>query len=241
MDWRDSNGQIKARRGKRIACRIVNTDTRATVLIKAERKWRQHHPDIYDENEEYRLLYESGVEVKTIPGSDESFVLHKYKEEIGKDYKRIVLYLCKKSDIDAAAIFNTYSSCSDDESSSKLPKLEDDLCPYFTSNLSDIELFPGIVNAHENQPVPSMSSSLPSIANVLENQSLQTHSLQSSSLLSSTKTTANISGAADSTGMYSLIIIQSCTFEVSPCVTKLHLNNCHYLNFSVTTIWCLLN
>lgn len=34
-----------------------------------------------------------------LPGTSELFTLRRYQEEIGKDYKRIVLFLCKKADI----------------------------------------------------------------------------------------------------------------------------------------------
>ena len=34
-----------------------------------------------------------------MPGTSESFVLHRYREELGKDYKRITLYLCCEIDL----------------------------------------------------------------------------------------------------------------------------------------------
>ncbi|XP_057306721.1 uncharacterized protein LOC130644940 [Hydractinia symbiolongicarpus] len=92
MEWRESECKLKIKRGKRISCKVSNMDTRMGVLIKAENKWRQYHPDFYDTEEEYCLLYESGEKVTTIPGCEEDFILHRYREEVGKDYKRIVLY-----------------------------------------------------------------------------------------------------------------------------------------------------
>ena len=44
-------------------------------------------------------MFESGKEITTLPGTSERFVLHRYREELGKDYKRITLYLCCGSDI----------------------------------------------------------------------------------------------------------------------------------------------
>lgn len=41
----------------------------------------------------YRLLYHVKSELKTLPGSDEKFVLQRYKEEIDKSYGRITFYL----------------------------------------------------------------------------------------------------------------------------------------------------
>lgn len=46
----------------------------------------------------YRLLYQDKTEVKTLPGSDENFVLRRYQEEIGKSYRRITFYLCSVDD-----------------------------------------------------------------------------------------------------------------------------------------------
>ncbi|XP_068695140.1 uncharacterized protein [Montipora foliosa] len=46
----------------------------------------------------YRLLYHDKSEVKTLPGSDEKFVLQRYKEEIDKSYERITFYLCSTDD-----------------------------------------------------------------------------------------------------------------------------------------------
>ncbi|XP_068721566.1 uncharacterized protein [Montipora capricornis] len=44
------------------------------------------------------LLYHDKSEVKTLPGSDEKFVLQRYKEEIDKSYERITFYLCSTDD-----------------------------------------------------------------------------------------------------------------------------------------------
>ena len=46
----------------------------------------------------YSLLYHDKSEVKTLPGSDEKFVLQRYKEEIDKSYGRITFYLCSTDD-----------------------------------------------------------------------------------------------------------------------------------------------
>ena len=46
----------------------------------------------------YRLLYHDKSEVKTLPESDEKFVLQRYREEIDKSYGRITFYLCSKDE-----------------------------------------------------------------------------------------------------------------------------------------------
>ena len=45
------------------------------------------------------LLYEDGTRAQFLPGEGkEFFSLSKYKEALGKDYRRIVLYLCTERD-----------------------------------------------------------------------------------------------------------------------------------------------
>ena len=42
----------------------------------------------------YKLCFPDGSEVSTLPGTKEPFTLEKYKEDLGKTYTRITLYLC---------------------------------------------------------------------------------------------------------------------------------------------------
>ena len=52
-----------------------------------------------EEGEDYVLLYEDGTRVQFLPGEGkEFFSLSKYKKALGKDYRRIVLYLCTERD-----------------------------------------------------------------------------------------------------------------------------------------------
>ena len=48
------------------------------------------------------LVFENGKQAQFLPGTVEFFNLERYHEEIGKDYKRIVLYLCTTTDIKSA-------------------------------------------------------------------------------------------------------------------------------------------
>ena len=75
--------------------RVSNMPNAINVLVKAEAKWGQYNKDLYDPDGDYKLLFESGEEVNTLPGTSIDFVLWKYKNELAKDYKRIVFYLCK--------------------------------------------------------------------------------------------------------------------------------------------------
>ncbi|PFX33978.1 hypothetical protein AWC38_SpisGene1130 [Stylophora pistillata] len=49
-------------------------------------------------NSTYQLLYHDKSEVKTLPGSDERFVLQRSREEIDKSYARLTFYLCSSDD-----------------------------------------------------------------------------------------------------------------------------------------------
>lgn len=59
-------------------------------------KFKAYHSDIVDTNEDYVLLLESGEEAQFIQQSNpkEFFSLKQYKEDLEKDYAKIVLFLC---------------------------------------------------------------------------------------------------------------------------------------------------
>jgi len=59
------------------------------------------HKDYISEGLEYKLLFEDGTEARFLPGqSKEFFTLSRYKEELGRDYRRITLFLCTEEDFD---------------------------------------------------------------------------------------------------------------------------------------------
>ena len=100
LEWKEK--RLKPARGKRIALRVSNNAPYTEILSKAVKKWKAYHSDLYIEDEEYLLVFESGKQAQFIPGTVEFFTLSRYQEEIGKDYKRIVLYLCSQMDVNAA-------------------------------------------------------------------------------------------------------------------------------------------
>ena len=59
-------------------------------------KFKAYHSGIVDTNEDYVLLLEKGKEAWHIPGSrpKEFLLLKQYRENLGKDPAKIVLYLC---------------------------------------------------------------------------------------------------------------------------------------------------
>lgn len=91
--------RLKAKRGKRMALTVSNIAPYAEILGKAINKWKSFHGDCYDEEEDYMLLLEDCKEALFLPGSHkEFFTLKKYREELGKDYNKIILFLCTRSD-----------------------------------------------------------------------------------------------------------------------------------------------
>lgn len=66
------------------------------LLVKALDKHSAHDRN-FDPNEDYTLGYPDGTEVLTLPGQpSQIFQLDKYKEDIGKSFNRITLYIVRR-------------------------------------------------------------------------------------------------------------------------------------------------
>ena len=85
MEWNQKETKIKVKSGKRINCVVANDDTKAAILRKVVAKWKHYHKNLYDSDELYSLLYESGEVINKLPGSDLDFILYKYRREIAKE------------------------------------------------------------------------------------------------------------------------------------------------------------
>lgn len=68
------------------------------LIAKAVEKHSRFNRSISDSADEYYMVYPDMTRIVKIPGSEEDFTLHRYKEELGKPYERITLYLCKVTD-----------------------------------------------------------------------------------------------------------------------------------------------
>ena len=113
LQWRHLDHKLKPARGKRIALRVSNQSPYAEIRFQALSKWKAYQSNIYEEEKEYSLVYEDGTKALFLPGTKEFFTLKRYKEETGKDYKRIVLYLCTDDDV---AKCESFADNSDDDS-----------------------------------------------------------------------------------------------------------------------------
>ena len=99
VEWNESNECLKRKHGKRMALKVKKDDPPAFLLQKALDKWKAYFSNCYDNQEDYVLLLEDYKEAMFLPGSTkEFFTLDRYREELGKDFKRITLFLCTLSD-----------------------------------------------------------------------------------------------------------------------------------------------
>ena len=76
MEWNEKESKIKVRRCKSLSCVVANDDTKAAILRKAVGEWKHYHKNLYDSDEIYSLLYESGEVIYKLPGSNKKFVLY---------------------------------------------------------------------------------------------------------------------------------------------------------------------
>ena len=136
MEWNEKDQILKSKRGKRLPLRVSPNASYVTLRQQAEEKWKTFHSNLYDESQAYHLLLEDGKKALFLPGSKtEPFTLSRYQEELGKDYKRITLFLCPDHDFQISqGTFDEHDSTDfggDDSdapsSSSKRQKCEIDL------------------------------------------------------------------------------------------------------------------
>lgn len=101
MEWNEKEQVLKAKRGKKLPLRVPPTVSYNALRNQAEEKWKNFHSNLYDESQSYNLLYEDGSKALFLPGpKKELFTLSRYQEEVGKDFKRITLYLCSNCDFE---------------------------------------------------------------------------------------------------------------------------------------------
>ena len=93
----DSQGlSLKRCRGKTLPVKVTSTANAESILEKGVKKHSNHDKSVY-ECIQYVLLYPDCSEVVNLPGTDESFMLEKYRKDVGKAYNRITLFIAKKT------------------------------------------------------------------------------------------------------------------------------------------------
>ncbi|XP_028404902.1 uncharacterized protein LOC114527451 [Dendronephthya gigantea] len=80
-------------RGKSLPLKVKKDAPYAEVFTMALTK-REAYDKSFDTKLSWNLVYPDGQPCSTLPGQEEEFTLRKYKEDLGKPYNRITLYLC---------------------------------------------------------------------------------------------------------------------------------------------------
>ena len=164
------NGTLKFCRGRNLPVTVPFSASRDDILTKAVTKHANHDKNLIRDDLRYTLVYPDGSEVKTLPGSSDCFILHKYKDEIGKSYSRVTLYIATKSDVSDALFSELEENCtanelsSDDESSTSVKEL---LVPTFLPKPQTSE--PGIREVDSKEEESFVSKEDESVANPAEN------------------------------------------------------------------------
>ena len=99
--------------GKTLPVQTLPTINKVKLLEKSIDKHAAHDRS-FAAYRGYTLTYPDGTEVHTIPGKpNESFTLERYKNEVGKPYNRITLYLALRSDLHTINESDTADELSD--------------------------------------------------------------------------------------------------------------------------------
>ena len=92
-------GQMDTRkkpvRGSRINIRCSKSASADGVLLAACKKYAAHDKNFSRDFGQWTLRYADGSVADTLPESGEPFQLQKYKQELMKDYQKIVMFLSK--------------------------------------------------------------------------------------------------------------------------------------------------
>ena len=89
-------GVLKPVKGKGMVIRVCANIHKLELLRKAVDKHSAYDRK-FDPNDGYTIVYPDGSEILTLPGEPNQLLqLDKYKEDIGKPYNRISLYLVQR-------------------------------------------------------------------------------------------------------------------------------------------------
>ena len=95
----NKDGSLRVKRGNNTTLPVtVAADiSYDELLTKATEKHHRFNKHVIkkEKKEFYCLLYSDKTKGEFLLGSDEPFKLQRYKEEIGKPYSNIVLFLCR--------------------------------------------------------------------------------------------------------------------------------------------------
>ena len=93
----DSSTAYTPMRGKSLPLKINKDANYAQLLIAALTK-RKAYDQSFNEKLDWDIVYPDGQSASSLPGQpDTPFCLSTYKEDLGKNYSRIALYLCTEN------------------------------------------------------------------------------------------------------------------------------------------------
>ena len=94
-------GELKSKRGKRLPVIVSVNASSKDIIQAAVAKHQNHDRKFYVPKgpDDFTLLYPDGSEVKFIPGTETEFKLCDYKNDLGKSYPRIILFICRNIDL----------------------------------------------------------------------------------------------------------------------------------------------
>jgi hypothetical protein len=113
----DNDGNLKRCRGKTPPIEVLPSAGRSEILEKAVRKHANHDKNILGELE-HVLLNADGNQIEKIPGTEKEFLLRDYREELGKSYNRLTLFIALSSAYAYAEVSKLKACCEDSESGS---------------------------------------------------------------------------------------------------------------------------
>ena len=106
---RNCGNDLKPIWGKRLPIQVAKSAGYARIPSIGIEKWDAFDRK-FDPEEDYVLLFEDGSHAVYLLGQEEDFQLEKYKTELGKDYKRITMYLCTTADFEMSEDNNPTNS-----------------------------------------------------------------------------------------------------------------------------------
>ena len=117
------DGILLMKRGSTLPVTVPQTIGSDDLLEKAVEKHSRYNTDVIRSTDKafYRLLYPDKSVVHTLPGSNQPFTLQRYKNDIGKPYSKLTLFLWTSADYHDSLYHDFGSSSNNDELSDATP------------------------------------------------------------------------------------------------------------------------
>lgn len=131
---RINGNDLKPVWGKRLPIVVPKNSNYHSILEKAVEKYKAFNRK-FDAEQQHVLVYEDGSDAQLMPGGKNFFQLDNYKAEVGKDFKRITLYLCTAEDFNTSEEFFSLP----ESSSTPSPLFNCDDEPITIQDMSDDE------------------------------------------------------------------------------------------------------